>query len=191
MVKVKVAIVCEGKDDKKFFLKLLKDLGLDEKLVEFYPLGVKSNFFNLGNSTYSALKKQIDAEEIAKVLFVVDADNAEDNAKYGGLENTKRELTAIIQKLKIEAVSSIYVMCDPNTKTGYLELFLLSTLPKDKKDCIDCFLKCISFNPKDGDKSTHERIYKSSIAHPLSPYQFNHPNFDTLKTELKNLFTGI
>lgn len=185
---VKVAIVCEGKGDKEFFLKLLEYLELDAEKVSFYPIGVKSNFFNLDK--HKDLKLEIDADKIVKVLFVVDADNAEDNTKYGGLENTKRELTTVIQKLEIEAISSIYVMCDPNTKTGYLESFLLSTIPKDKKHCIDCFLECYGFNPKNGDKSTYERIYKT-IAHPLSPYRFEHPHFEGLKQTLKNLFADI
>jgi hypothetical protein len=182
---VKVAIVCEGIDDKKFFLKLLEHLQLAEKDVSFYPLGVKSNFFVLNNSDYADLKLEIDNGQIGKVLFVVDADY--DGKNNGGFENTRNQLNVIIDQLGIKEISSIYVMCDPETKTGYLKSFLLSTIPKDKKHCIDCFLECYGFNPKDGDKSTYERIYKA-IAHPLSPYRFEHPHFETLKTELKNLF---
>jgi 5S rRNA maturation endonuclease (ribonuclease M5) len=182
---VRVAIVCEGMDDKKFFQKLLNHLRLNEGDVSFYPLGVKSNFFILNNPDYADLKLEIDNDQIGKVLFVVDADY--DGKNNGGFENTQLQLKLVIKHLEIEDISSIYVMCDPDTKTGYLESFLLSTIPKDKKHCIDCFLECSGFNPKDGDKSTYKRVYQT-IAHPLSPYQFEHPHFDELKQKLKNLF---
>jgi hypothetical protein len=178
-----IAILHEGNDksslDNKLIKELIKYLKFDIEQVDFYGMGVKSNFFKPDYIAYKALKQPVEESQITRIFFVIDADN--------DFEQTQNQLESIIKELNIEAISSFYIMCHPDTKKGYVESFILSTIPKDKMECIDKFLECSGFIANNGDKSTYERIYKS-IAHPLSPYKFDHENFNDLKTKLENLF---
>ena len=189
-----IVILHEGNNksslDNKLIKKLIEYLKLDEKdeskefnKVKFYGMGVKSNFFNSDFVVYRELKQRIADDEVKQIFFIVDADSGHD----GGLEKTKNKLETVIAELKIETISQFFIMRNPKTNEGYVESFILSTIPEEKMKCIHQFLECTGFNAKDGDKSTYERIYKS-IAHPLSPYNFDHPHFDALKTKLENLF---
>ena len=202
-----IVILHEGNNksslDNKLIKKLIEYLKLDEKdeskefnKVKFYGMGVKSNFFNSDFVVYRELKQRIADYEVKQIFFIkllnilfstiffiVDADSGHD----GGLEKTKNKLETVIAELKIETISQFFIMRNPKTNEGYVESFILSTIPEEKMKCIHQFLECTGFNAKDGDKSTYERIYKS-IAHPLSPYNFDHPHFDALKTKLENLF---
>ena len=187
---VKVAILHEGNAQKTHDNELLKllitDLGYDINRVEFFGFGSKSNFFKLEHPKYQRLKLQIEEESIGKVLFVVDADYEAADTKYGGFEKTKSELDKIISDLALSEISAIYVTCDPQTKDGYLESLILSSIPKKQKECIETFLDCSEFKPKGNHKSILNGIYKK--AYPHAPYDFSHPNFDKLKQKLQNLF---
>jgi hypothetical protein len=187
---MKVAILHEGNSksthDNGIIKLLLQELDLDEDKVEFFGFGFKSNFFKSTFVKYENLKLQIEEESIGKILFVVDADYAENDKKYGGLENTNTELEKIIKELGLTDISNIYVTRDPNTQEGYLESLILSSIPEEQKDCIESFLKCSNFKSKENHKSILNQIYK--IAYPNAPYDFSHKNFDELKQKLKNLF---
>jgi len=187
---VSVAIVCEGKDDKTFFEALISHLVsnfvFDEKPATIYILGGKSNFFDVDNKRFKDLKLEIDSEQIEKVLFVVDADDVKADAVYGGFENTQTALNKIIKQLELEEVARTYIMCDPTKKTGYLESFILSTIPTAQRNCIEGFLACSQFKSKENHKTILNQIYK--LAYPNAPYDFQHPHFERLKTELNHLF---
>ena len=188
---VKVAILHEGTKndktaDKKLLKSLIQKLGLPENDIIFDAFGSKNEFFKLDNPKYLRLKEFVEAGQIDKVLFVVDADYEEDDAKYKGFENTERELKNIISELGFEGIARFYIVCDPETKTGYLESLILASLSKDKKNCIDCFVKCSEINPKKIHKTIINELY--SIAYPDPPYNFDHPNFELLKIELIKLF---
>jgi len=193
-----IVILHEGNDksslDNKLVKNLIEHLKLDEKdadkefkKIKFYGMGVKSNFFNANFVVYRELIQRIADYEISNIFFILDADNC--NKNQGGLIKTQEKLQAMIKSLGWEEISSFYITHDPQTehKEGFIESLLLSTIPQDKKECIDKFLECFGFIAKDGDKSTYERIYKS-IAHPLPPYNFDHPHFDELKQKLRSLF---
>jgi hypothetical protein len=171
-------------NDNKLIRLLIEHLKLNIDIVDFRGMGSKNNFFKLEN--YKLLKQAVDTNQIEKILFIVDADSEDNDAIYGGFENTKRELNNIIAQLSFQAVSSIYIMCDPNTKSGYLESFVLASLPDERKKCIDNFVQCSEINPKQIHKTIIHGLYK--IAYPDPPYNFDHPHFDLLKTELINLF---
>lgn len=181
-----VAILCEGKNDRDFFKTLIDHLGFDKKRVNFYIFGGKSKFFELINIKYIDLKLEISNGQIEKVLFVVDADDVENDAIYGGFDNTQNALNTIIEQLGIQDVNHTYIMCDPVTKTGYLESLILSTIPDTQKKCIERFLECSQFKSKENHKAILNQIY--NIAYPDAPYDFEHPYFDSLKTELTHLF---
>lgn len=187
---VKVAVLHEGNTQKtndNALLKLLiQDLGLDLNRVEFFGFGAKSNFFKLDNLKYERLKLQIEEEAISKILFVVDADYEKNDKTYGGFEKTKSELDKVISELYLSEIANIYVTCDPQTKDGYLESLILSSIPEIQKECIETFLGCSEFTSKENHKSILNEIYKK--AYPNAPYDFNHPNFDELKQKLQNLF---
>jgi len=187
---VKVAILHEGNakktNDNEILKLLLEKLGLPTEKVEFFGMGTKSNFFKSNNLNYRQLKSDIEAEMIKKVLFVVDADYKEKDDKYGGYENTRKELQSIIDALEITANSDIYVTCD-ETKCGYLESLILSTIPDERRECIETFLGCSEFTSKENHKAILNQIYK--IAYPNAPFDLEHKNFATLKEKLQTLFT--
>jgi tRNA nucleotidyltransferase (CCA-adding enzyme) len=191
-----VYILHEGNAKNTHDSKLIKLLisHLKEEYTEIYPdiieyhgMGSKSNFFKI--ESYPALLTQgVNTNQVKKVLFVVDADDVKNDSVYGGFENTNKGLDEIIAELEFQAVSSTYIMCDPNTKAGYLESFILSTIPEQQKACIERFLECSQFKSKENHKAILNQIY--NMAYPDSPYDFKHSHFDELKTKLIWLFAG-
>lgn len=187
-----IAIVCEGKADKDFFDSLIEHLienkiiSLDKKIVSFYILGGKSSFFKVENKNYKELQSEVLMERTEKILFVIDADNVINDAIYGGYENTEKALNELISQLDFQEFSSTYIMCNPITKTGYLESFILSTIPEQQRNCIERFLDCSQFKSKENHKAILNQIY--NIAYPNAPYNFSHSHFEELKTKLINLF---
>ena len=183
---VSVAILYEGKNDKVFIEELILHLGLDKSNAQTYIFGGKSNFFDIENKNYQDLKLDIESNQIEKILFVVDADDITNDRLYGGFENTQQALNAIIKQLNFQEVSSTYIMCDPQTKTGYLESFILSTIPEKQRHCVERFLECSQFKSKENHKAILNQIY--NIAYPNAPYNFEHSHFEELKLKLTNLF---
>ena len=187
---VKFAIFHEGNakktTDNKLLKLLMEELNLNTERVDFFGFGTKSNFFKLDHPKYRRLKIQIEEKVLSKVLFVVDADYVENDSRFGGYENTKKELEKIIKELRVESYADIYITCDPSTKCGYLESLILSTISQEQKECIETFLDCSDFKSKENHKAILDQIYKTG--YPNSPYDFAHLNFDALKTKLENLF---
>jgi len=189
---VKVSIFHEGNAKKTHDNELLKlliealELPLDK--VKFVGMGAKSNFFKKENDNYKELLLDIKRKAIRKVLFVIDADYIENDTLYGGVENTKRELEKVIKELELKSISDIYITCDLDKRCGYLESLILSTIPKEQKECIENFLECSDFKSKDNHKAILNQIYKT--AYPKAPFDFSHKNFNELKQKLKKLFNG-
>jgi hypothetical protein len=187
---VKLAICHEGHTkkslDSEIIKLLLKDLKLDINRVEFYGFGSKSNFFKKDYKVYQNLQMAIKEQEIEKILFVLDADNEEDDHFFGGYVKTSRGLRTILSDLKLSSISDSYISCNPTEKIGNIESLLLSTIPQEQKECIDDFLQCSEFKAKGNDKALLKQIYK--LAYPDTPYNFKHKHFDELKTKLQNLF---
>jgi len=183
-------ILHEGHADKsadnKLLKRLLEDLGLNINKVIFLGMGNKSNFFKLDYKNYNELKLRFLQEQVDRILFIIDADYEESNHRYGGYDKTKKELEEFIKKLDFYACVDIYVMCDPNTKVGYLESLILSTLDDKEKQCVNDFLACSHFKSKQNDKAVLNQIY--NIAYPQAPYNFKHKHFDLLKQKLRALF---
>ena len=181
----KVSILVENKTDKAFICLLLDAMDLKKDKVKFFNLSNKSNFFKKENNQYKELLLDIEQEEAGKSLFILDADDKRNDAIYGGYDNTKKELTNIINNLGVKD-SDIYIMCDPTTKIGYLESLILSTISGNERKCIDDFLKCSEFKNKENHKAILHKIYKT--AYPQTPYNFSHENFTPLKQKLTDLF---
>ncbi len=185
-----VAILHEGNAkktaDNELLRLLIQSLNLDESEVNFFGFGGKSNFFKVDFISYKELLSEIKEENISKVLFVVDADYEKNDGIYGGCQNTQKELNKIIDLLGIKDISDIYITCDPQTQDGYLESLILSSIPTEQKECIETFLNCSDFQSKENHKAILNQIYKN--AYPQAPYNFEHPNFNALKTKLQNLF---
>ncbi len=184
---VKIAIVCEGKSDKEFLKKVIAHLGFPENNASFYTLGGKSKFFDLTNKSYQDIKLEIKSGQIDNILFVVDADDEKSDMKNGGYENTQLALNALISELGFNLISQTYIMCDPITKTGYLESLILSTISEKQRNCISCFLNCSEFKEKENHKAILNEIY--NLGYPNSPFNFKHQNFNSLKEKLKNIFS--
>lgn len=185
---VKIAIICEGKNDREFFEKLIVHLGFSVQDVNFYILGGKSQFFEPANKKYQDLKLEVMSEQIHHVLFIVDADDEKSDLKHGGLQNTQQALNTLISELGFNEISKTFIVCDPVTKIGYLESLILSTISEKQRNCIACFLACSHFESKENHKAILNQIY--NLAYPNAPFNFEHENFAELKQILKDLFTG-
>lgn len=177
------AIVCEGKTDRAFLETLLKHCEILSEQIDFYVMGDKSSFFKPENKKYRELLPKIQADQVERILFVIDADCFENDQKYGGVENIQRELNLVIQQHNIASNSEIFISCDPETKTGYLESLILATIPTEQRVCIEEFLKCSQFKSKENHKAIINQIY--SIAYPNAPYNFEHQYFNALKNKLR------
>jgi len=183
-----IFILHEGNDkksaDNKLIRLLMTHLKLDLNLVDFRGMGAKSNFFKA--EKYGLLKQAVETDQVKKMLFIVDADDEKNDATYGGFLNTENELNRMIAQMGFDAVSEIFIVCDPATKTGYLESLVLSTIPIQHRNCIASFLACSQFKSKENHKAILNQIYKT--AYPDAPYDFSHANFDDLKAKLTGLF---
>jgi hypothetical protein len=193
---VKVAILHEGnagKSDDNWLLKALtENLSIEDperftwNRVDCYGMGGKSNFFK--QEKYNDLLQSIETDQISKVLFVMDADHQDNDHVYGGCNNTSTSWKAFVTNtLQIDTISDLYITCDPNTKTGYIESLLLSTLDSDKKKCIETFLDCSDFKAKGNAKAIMNQIYKT--AYPSTPFDLQHAHFDELKQKLRELLS--
>jgi len=187
-----VAILHEGNAkntaDNRLLKLLIKTLQLDMDKIRFFGLRGKSNFFKEENPAYREFLTEIKEGVFSKVLFVVDADYKENDSTYGGFENTLKEMIEIRQKLSIYEISDLYITCDFDKKCGYLESLILSSVPREQKECIENFLKCSEFKSKENDKAILNVIYNN--AYPNAPYDFSSDKFDVLKQKLKKLFEG-
>lgn len=172
--------------DNALIKQLMEVLGLDLKQVDFYAMGTKSNFFKPECPEYINFFPSLKAGGITKALFILDADDPKNDSKYGGRDNTEREIKAFFQQQQITPYCDIYITCDPTTGLGYLESFILSTIPDEQKKCINNFLACSDFKSKENAKSILNQVYK--IAYPQAPYDFSHAHFDELKQKLLALF---
>ena len=166
--------------------ELLSHLDFALERANFYIFRGKSELLNPTHGRYGDLKLEIEAGQIGKILFVVDADNDQSDAKKGGYDNTQTALNSLIGQLSITAISQSYIVCDPQTKLGYLESLILSTIPEAEKNCIERFLDCSQFHSKEDHKTILNQIYKT--AYPNAPYNFAHAHFDPLKSALTQLF---
>lgn len=186
-----IAILHEGNtkqtNDNSLITLLINHLELDIRKVDFYGMSRKSNFFNPDYIAYTILKQRVKKGEIKKILFILDTDYEKNDRTYGGFENTEKELNKIISEMVgFQEISRVFITCDPNTEEGYLESFILSTIPEKQRNCIERFLDCSQFKSKENHKAILNQIY--NMAYPNAPYNFEHSHFKPLKTALINLF---
>jgi len=181
-----VKIICEGSSDKNKIKELLRFLEIEHSDDNFVVMGNKSNIFKSNHDNYRTILALIDADKIDRILFVVDADYQKDNSEYGGYENTQNRLKELIERLDIAEISSWFISCNPNSKDGYLESLLLSTVDENLRNCYDEFLDCIEFKEKNQHKYIMEQLHK--ITKPNKPYDFGHKNFEGLRKMLVELF---
>ncbi|PWQ95651.1 hypothetical protein [Leucothrix pacifica] len=185
---MKVAILHEGSEDLKLVKQLASSLGYDfEALVQPFKVGRKSNFFKANHVDYLELVQLVEADQIDKVLFVLDADDPANDRTYGGYENTLTKLNPIIDELGLRAVSQTFICCDPQSRIGNVESLLLSTLDDEKKACIEHFLECSEFGAPDDTKAVLNSIYRKGF--PRAPYNYDHEYFDELKEKLEWLLS--
>jgi hypothetical protein len=105
-----LAIIHEDEDHKTLIENVINHLNLDKDKIEFYKMGSKTNFFKPDYKQYNLIKSRIDADQIEKILFVIDADYAGNDEKYGGYDATTRELNIIINNFKIQDKAEIYII---------------------------------------------------------------------------------
>ena len=178
-----VLILHEGKDDKKYLKRVCSYLDIEVNDDDFYEMGDKSSFFKEDSPAYEYIKKN---PRVSKILFVFDADYQSNDSKYGGYENSEREIKLVIENLELLNKSDYCITCNPNTKDGYFETLFFSCVPDDLKKCYEEFMKCSGFKEKENYKTIMTKLHE--MASPRKPYDYEHPNFEDIKIKLKNLF---
>ena len=181
-----VKIICEGVADVKNIKKLLTFLEISFIDDDFLWTNGKSLLLNKDLDRYTILLKKIEDGFIQKVLFILDADDFENDQSLCGIENTMNKIETLQKDLKIEKISDYYIACDPNTKKGYFESLLLSTIDDEVKKCYEDFRVCSQLNSKAVDKNILTELH--NLTKPEKPYDFNHPNFKDIKQKLEKLF---
>ncbi len=175
-----VIIAFEGKSDGEFFNTILSTYGLPSNEVIYYDFKGKDNLFNISHDYYDEIENK-HLNKIDKILLVVDADNKKDPNPNRGYEASENKLKEVIEDLSFDIPIEYHIMCDENQE-GYLESFLLSVLDDEQDKCIKAFKTCFEYD------LTDKWVYNSFYKHNEYPFNFNHPNFNELKTKLKNLF---
>ncbi len=176
-----VIIAYEGKSDGEFFDLILNEYSLPSDEVVYYDFEGKDNLFNISHDYYDEIEKK-HLNKVQKILLVVDADNPKDPNPNRGYDASKKALEHLIANLHFEDVPiDYYIMCDEK-KEGNLESFLLSVLDDEQRECVQSFRKCYKYELSD--KWAYNTFYKQK----KEPYNFDYPNFNTLKEKLQNLF---
>jgi hypothetical protein len=181
-----VKIVCEGRGDIKNLKALLTFLKIPFNDETFVSTGGKSFLLNSKIEEYGILLEKIEKGFIQKILFVVDVDDCDNDQALCGMENTINKIKQLQKDLGVENISDYYLACDLNTQKGYFESLLLSAIDDDVKKCYEDFRVCSELNSKAVDKNILTELH--NLTKPDKPYDFNHSNFDDLKTKLQNLF---
>lgn len=180
-----VAVIVEGKRDVTFFNNFIANhLTFDKKLYKIIQTKGKSKLLDKNFDKYLELKEDVKLNRIKKVLFIMDSDNPSDNPDIGGFENSKTYIEKLIEELGIKDLSSYCIVCNPISKEGNIEDLVISTLDKDICNCIKSFSECSNLDNNEGKRLLG--IY--NYGYPQKPFDFNHQNFNELKSKLQWLF---
>ena len=185
-----VRIFVEGEDDKKFIITLLRfviknkeiDLGSNNNFDDFIAImGNKSKL--LKSLEYKDISKQIGKDKkIKKVLFIFDCDFEKDNRKCNGMEKSEECFDKLLKELnwniEIQKDKHLHIF------NRNLDYCIAETIGKEH--CLLDIENCLQLNTLKPNRKPLAALY--TIMYPKSPYNLEHPNFNTLKQKLKNLF---
>jgi hypothetical protein len=178
-----VIFIVEGVTDKEFFEDFLTNLHIDKSKYEFRNFKGKDNIFNLNHQYYNRIEDELDI--IDKIFIAVDADDPKDSCPTRGYTQTEKKLQELISDLNFDLMIDYFIFSDESKQKGYLESFLLSVLDEQQQKCINDFQNCYRYELSD--KWVFNTFYKQKS----HPFDYEHPNFNELKTKLKNLFEGM
>ena len=188
-----VRVFVEGVDDEKFIIKILQDLRKNNDLyfskktnLKSYIniLGSKKNLLDSNQSKYQQTTKEINIEEVEKVLFIFDSDFEKDDKNCNGKEKSQE----CFENLKTSLAWDIpidYHIFDRN-----LDYFLLETINTQK--CYEYFnqlTKCLDVENLKPNKKPIANLYRD--LYPYPQFDFKDDRFQTLKDKLIDLFKGI
>jgi len=179
-----VVFIVEGPTDKTFFEDFLQEMDIPKSNYSFKIFEGKDNIFNLNHALYDEIEKELDI--IDKLFIAVDADDPKDICPTRGFQETETKLNTLIDDLGFNIPTDYFIFSDENKQKGYLESFLLSVLDQEQKKCLENFRKCFFSNTL-SDKWVYNSFYKQQ----KYPFDFHHPNFNTLRTKLQNVFEGL
>lgn len=174
-----VAIAFEGKSDKELLDSILEAYNLPRDNTLYFEFMGKDNIFNIAHAHYNEIEESL--KKIDKMLIIVDADNDKDPNPNRGYIASKKALLTLIENLEFNIPIDFYIMCDEN-KQGNLESFLLSILDNEQKECFKTFIECYQYDLSD------KKIYNIFYKDMKHPFDFDHQNFDILKSKLQWLF---
>ncbi len=178
-----MVVVVEGKSDKTFIESLLTSLNITFSDDNFIVMGNKSNLLNNKEKKYKTLKNSIESGKISSnILFILDADYLSSNMGY---EHTQKAIENTREELGFKKFAKYFISCHPQSKEGYLESLILSTIDDEQNKCIKNVLECAEIEKKN-DKDIFNKVYR--YYYPNSAINLEHNNFKTLRNELKDLF---
>ncbi len=175
-----VVFVVEGKTDIKFFRDFIEELDISKDRYEFKNFEGKDNIFKLNHKLYDEIEDELDI--IDKILIAVDADDPKDYSPIRGYQETQKRLEELIEDLDFNIPIDFFIFSDQEKEKGYLESFLLSVLDDEQQECIKKFKECYKYDLSD------KWVFKEFYKQKQYPFDYSHPNFNTLKQKLKNLF---
>jgi len=181
-----VKIICEGVGDVKNIKKVLDFFNIEYIDDMFIYTNGKSFLVNSKSEVYDTLKKQLEIGQVDKILIIADVDDSKNDEKLCGEKNTISKIEKLQEELNIQGKSDYFLACDPQTRKGYFESLLLSTVDEEVKKCYEEFRICSGLNSKATDKNIMSELH--NLTKPDKPYDFNHQNFDELKEKLIKLF---
>jgi len=178
-----VAILFEGKSDEKILNQICEAYNLPKEQIKYLNFKGKDNIFNLNHQYYNRIEDELDI--IDKIFIAVDADDPKDSCPTRGYTQTEEKLQELISDLNFDLMIDYFIFSDESKQKGYLESFLLSVLDEQQQKCINNFQNCYRYELSD--KWVFNTFYKQKS----HPFDYEHPNFNELKTKLKNLFEGM
>ncbi len=177
-----VVIITEGKSDIEFLNDFISTkFNISKDKYKFKNFEGKDNIFKLDHKFYDEIENELDI--IDAIFITTDADDPKELSNIRGYNKTKEKLEELIKNLDFDIFMDYYIFCDEK-KEGYLESFLLSVLDNKQKECIKNFKTCFQYELSD------KWVYNSFYKHHKYPFDYSHPNFNTLREKLQNLFEG-
>jgi hypothetical protein len=174
-----VKIIVEGNDDKNFFTSFLNHLDIKDPSI--IQMGGKSALLDSNNKHYKTLGEQIRTQKIKKILFIFDCDFENDDNTCGGMEKSHECFETLKQTLNWQIPTDVYIF------ERNLDYFLIETI-RDKAcyEYFDNLVTCLEVESVKPNKKPIANLYRD--LYPYPKFDFNHPNFDDLKSKLINLF---
>ena len=182
-------IFVEGDDDKKFIVKLLKDLKKNKEIIVedtinfdnyIEIMGGKTKLLDDTHKKYKKVRDKI-GFEILQALFIFDCDFEINDKNCNGMEKSQECYKKLVKKLDWSIETDVYIF------NRNLDYFLVETI--NTKECyqhFDDLITCLDVEKVKPNKKPIANLYRD--LYPYPQFEFKDSKFNILKDKLQNLF---